>query len=834
LNEWLETQEDLTLAPDDPRFGLMMASQIQAWLYFGLVSEFLGKLVVAEDFLTYRIPGKPIITLQKLMTSKEFEIVHDRVKSMTVERQFQWVRKMDEVLDIVRTSCKQQHESGLGFNIPFEEEIFLSIRILGSTIDTFIEDGMNIHRRKPQSVDNSHGWGLGKIIEHRMNFSNRLLPGYCRSDIQRLMNCLPVDAMYYMSLLSVYEPSQMTTKGLKTCHDECTANKCVADNISLDNYETLHSITCDGCELIGPDMAEIEDAIQNNFIPILCLFRKDNGEVALDVIRVAPHKYVDQIDFEHWQPYVAISHVWSQGLGNPKENKLPVCQLMHIYEMVRDCWSPLTIFSDAKNESFMRAAPIREKKWAAFFWIDTLCVPLARTWRRQAIQNMRWVYHNAMAVLVKDNRLAGSGPAEGLSCRLRSCEEIAGWILASPWWRRLWTFQEAVLARNLLIYCNDGVLDVQEFLNFMALRVGAHWGPIPRVVTVPDLAAEIMNRSTERPPESMREELQELSPPTDPRGIETPFEVAATISLQVFNSTGAALVKGLVELRNIRSWLSHQEDHSGEIGQLWNSAHMRMTSYGKDKVLCLATLLDLDVAKLQSIENEEEMVEAFYSILPGFPPAALFSGAEKLTRAGLRWADRNLLTSKVHEQFIIEGAGLPVDPIGRRTEKGLMVDYPGFLISMDIDDLPAESGPFFLYNKRISTWIQVTTDRKFEATARPRVHGVFGMIIQERRLSTPPELVAVLGQDNAQPEAPALHLQEERSAVLVVLSESLDPSQSDPYAVRAERYCRIQATDLDYHDRDPPELEITYADATRLGNPIIFDWGGKTVSWIVG
>lgn len=107
LIDWQETRENLKWAVDDPRFGLMMASQFQAWLYFGLLSEFLGKLVVAEDFLTYRESGKPIITLQKLMTSREFDIVWNRVKSTTVEEQFRWVRKMDEVLNIARSHCQQ-------------------------------------------------------------------------------------------------------------------------------------------------------------------------------------------------------------------------------------------------------------------------------------------------------------------------------------------------------------------------------------------------------------------------------------------------------------------------------------------------------------------------------------------------------------------------------------------------------------------------------------------------------------------------------------------------------------------------------------------------------
>ena len=83
--------------------------------------------------------------------------------------------------------------------------------------------------------------------------------------------------------------------------------------------------------------------------------------------------------------YVALSHVWSDGLGNPLENSLPKCQLITIQSLV--------------NSLYPRSAePVP-------FWIDTLCVPLNGEGRKDAIQGMRRVYEEGDIILVLDASL---------------------------------------------------------------------------------------------------------------------------------------------------------------------------------------------------------------------------------------------------------------------------------------------------------------------------------------------------------------------------------------------------------------------------------------------
>jgi hypothetical protein len=81
-------------------------------------------------------------------------------------------------------------------------------------------------------------------------------------------------------------------------------------------------------------------------------------------------------------PYVAISHVWSEGMGNPQQNCLPECTVR---------------FIQARGQY---------GSGNAHFWIDTLCVPTHNKQAKNlAFQKMGQIYSRAEKVLVFDNSL---------------------------------------------------------------------------------------------------------------------------------------------------------------------------------------------------------------------------------------------------------------------------------------------------------------------------------------------------------------------------------------------------------------------------------------------
>lgn len=126
-------------------------------------------------------------------------------------------------------------------------------------------------------------------------------------------------------------------------------------------------------------------------------------------------------------PYVAISHVWADGLGSTAETGLPTCQLRRLAALV---------------SAIQPGAAMR---------IESLCVPKADHVRTVAIELMARIYSQAAAVLVLDDGLQlcpATAPAGVQVLR----------VLTSGWMRRLWTLQEATLSRALYLALADAAL----------------------------------------------------------------------------------------------------------------------------------------------------------------------------------------------------------------------------------------------------------------------------------------------------------------------------------------------------------------------------------------
>ncbi|KAL8961202.1 MAG: hypothetical protein Q9193_002204, partial [Seirophora villosa] len=130
--------------------------------------------------------------------------------------------------------------------------------------------------------------------------------------------------------------------------------------------------------------------------------------------------------------YVALSHVWADGLGNPKATALPRCQLSRLKWLVDNLdfnYLPWTAASELlKNASEM------------LLWCDTLCCPVQdKEAKKMALQQMYRTYESASVVLVLDRGLTSH--REGRTSVIQECLRVA----TSRWMTRLWTLQEGAL-----------------------------------------------------------------------------------------------------------------------------------------------------------------------------------------------------------------------------------------------------------------------------------------------------------------------------------------------------------------------------------------------------
>jgi hypothetical protein len=216
--------------------------------------------------------------------------------------------------------------------------------------------------------------------------------------------------------------------------DICTHLRCAQTMLRPQEYRTKHVSGCLGCHDMVASRAELHDILlqRNTFPLVFCINEGDDS----DAVRF--------VEYSSDIAYVAISHVWSDGLGNLERNAIPRCQMLRLSSLVQE------LPGKASN--------------CVLFWLDTLCIPPdtsaddkeAQDAQSVAIGFMRQTYENACAVLVLESWL--------LKHQTQGCStaEVLLRILSSSWNTRLWTLQEGALAREILFQFADAAFDAED------------------------------------------------------------------------------------------------------------------------------------------------------------------------------------------------------------------------------------------------------------------------------------------------------------------------------------------------------------------------------------
>lgn len=193
-------------------------------------------------------------------------------------------------------------------------------------------------------------------------------------------------------------------------------------------YETEHrEFFCTDhktCGRVFPDVGKIEDLLKKDQVPVMIF----DSPAGLSVIN----------DLE--QPYVAISHVWADGMGSTSEQGLWSCQLDFLSEAATAAYNYI-------HETNLANVP---------FWVDSICVPKQHDLRQKAIVLMAQSYEDAAAVVVTDRMLLELSLED-------SVEEQLFVLYISNWIQRMWTLPEALLSKHHLFRLRDGLVDVRSY-----------------------------------------------------------------------------------------------------------------------------------------------------------------------------------------------------------------------------------------------------------------------------------------------------------------------------------------------------------------------------------
>ncbi|KAL4734762.1 hypothetical protein BDV11DRAFT_197557 [Aspergillus similis] len=188
-------------------------------------------------------------------------------------------------------------------------------------------------------------------------------------------------------------------------HDSCPAEFCFFSDQDSTSVEQLHKCFSKRCGLLQFPLQESGS-------------KSSSRTWWLGDHSTKPHPRASAV------PYVAISHVWSDGTGAGVQKEGFVNRCLFRY------------FKDA----------VRKLGYEAIWW-DTISIPREPAARRKAIRRMNHDFRTAKCTLVHDQYLADFPWAEDGSPCLA--------LILSPWFTRAWTALELALSHDVWVIFKD-------------------------------------------------------------------------------------------------------------------------------------------------------------------------------------------------------------------------------------------------------------------------------------------------------------------------------------------------------------------------------------------
>lgn len=587
---------------------------LQAWFFFGLIEQIMrlvGIACNADDFVSSDERGLRINTRKLPTLLVKFMDYERRQETGRAERRQKMISLLQTVVEVTRTFRFLESEEARIVDKSFVHDkggpVFLGISMANLALNEMCKQ---LYDREFDSDACRIRSGIGLTFL----WNKMLAEGWCLGVGRRLGNLGDREFLY---LAYTHGPWHLFGSDHSSCNYFCAY-----DRIDESTYEPQHPRQGCNCAMIESDREKMESIIDSGGIPI-CRLRaipRAAGELPELVLQIEP------ASDEH--PFIAISHVWAHGLGNPDRNGLPTCAVFQIHRTTAAIWEELS------NKGVQHTHD--EDGRVQGFWMDTLCVPVhksefSKRLRRKAIAQMREIYNGAAAVCVWDQVL-----------RQRQTLNLTETLISislSPWARRLWTFQEAAFAKRIYVLLKSGVLADFDVLvariaqSLFTSRVSTCFNQISIYccANYHQINTSIYNSrlySTILP--TVLSLWKSLRPYTPESAIPIPFQ----------SSVGSILSS------------SSSSMTSADVANILFQLPFRSTTRRSDETICISTILGMSVMPFLEVEaaSDDELCDQrmikLLSNLSILPASLVFSRGPKLTVPGFRWAPKTLLQSE--------------------------------------------------------------------------------------------------------------------------------------------------------------------------------------------
>lgn len=585
-----------------------IACFIQGWLYFGLLGEVLGKLVNRSKFCVARFQGteqqtylssvalkevvpQPIELEEDSDTEDESSLFAEPPDHEEVGQFLRFARKRCDDIDRMHHSAKSP--------LP---EVLLSIKVLIDTLRHVmlgwatqrLDAFMNPTFPQSATVD---------LLANAMKGT-----GWCPFQINHIFQNFHTPLVYYISQIRRQGRPNIT-------HLQCSLNQCVAYNIADKKHVTKHTEACLGCNcgksFVSIPRRDMRNIVHEGGIPLAFIERRATGEVSLGVKRASSQ-----------DTYVAFSHVWSDGLGNPLENALPRCQLERLDKYMAKLSTPSSNMARGTILG-MDVKRMRSISRTKLFWLDSLCIPVRCTGddkdedrktkelKQKAINKIAAIFAGASRVIVLDSEMEKFRLEGADSC------EVSARFLFSAWTGRCWTLEEGALSQAPHVECADGAYDPNSYPEDEELVYALLSST--NATSVPISFARLLWKGA-----------TSLLPSSIDRSVSARFKMTHEFERRIQKMLRMPLRRRLREAF-LQQWKGTLRDNEGmakpwdyfnQFYTCWNALSRRSTSRSNDRLSILANLLDLNTFQLT--KSPLPMLNLLRS-LPGVPVSMLWN-----------------------------------------------------------------------------------------------------------------------------------------------------------------------------------------------------------------
>ncbi|KAI4176265.1 MAG: hypothetical protein LQ346_007903 [Caloplaca aetnensis] len=406
---------------------------IQTWLFFGLLTEVFGDLFIPSHYVRTTGPTQPpeltnpvsIGTEKFLNTSRLLPMVNswtNRIQStlgpgVNLQNGYKHIAAC---LHLTLTTLR-----GVTFSMTaglVDPWILTAIASVGELLENASNHAYAIRNPVTANLCPS-GWKIhymeAQSLFHTQN------DDLCPHEVHRIRyQAMSLQTQHYLTCLKREMPSSR--------HQHCTERQCRANLKDLGQYVVRHQQEDCQCTHLFVNVEEIISILSKGSLPLLRILPAPLlSDIRVEVVEATPEVH-----------YLALSHVWADGLGNPHSNSLPRCQLQALFKLSR---------------LFVETQEVEALDQEMLIWIDTLCCPVKpMEAKAMALSRMKEPNTDATYVVVL------SASLQNINAQVLDPMEICLRILTSEWMRRLWTLQEGALPGSLWFHFNDAVVDLRQ------------------------------------------------------------------------------------------------------------------------------------------------------------------------------------------------------------------------------------------------------------------------------------------------------------------------------------------------------------------------------------